>query len=68
MRKGADFAFYNYHYSRKQKGRSVRWTVANLELYIKSIGLNTQFYKMLGMCSDKYLEPDPVDVLLKFRE
>ena len=67
LRKGSDFAFYNYHYSRRQTGRSVKWTVANLEFYIKSIGLNTQFYKMLRMCSDKYLHLEPLVAMAKFR-
>jgi hypothetical protein len=68
LRKGSDFAFYNYHYSRRQRGPSIKWTVANLEFYIKSIGLNTQFYKMVRTCSDKYLHLEPADALLRFRE
>jgi hypothetical protein len=68
MKQGADFAFFNYHCSKKQGGRTLKWTVAKLEFYVKSLGLNLAFYQMIRQCAEKYVDLESALALEKFRE
>jgi hypothetical protein len=67
MRTGADFAFYNFHYSRTKPGRPTKWNIKKMEFYVKSIGLNTAFGKMIRECADKYKDLEATAAMDKFR-
>jgi hypothetical protein len=68
MRQGADFAFFNFHCSRKQTGRTLKWTVAKLEFYVKSLGLNLAFHQMVRECAEKHVDLESAVALEQFRE
>ena len=66
MRLGANFAFYNFHYSRTKPGRPKKWNIEKMEFYTKSIGLNTAFGKMIRECADKYKDTESSAAMDKF--
>jgi hypothetical protein len=68
LRCGADFAFYNFHYSRTKPGRPTRWNIKKMEFYVKSIGLNTAFGKMIREAADKYKDLEANIAMDKFRK
>ena len=68
LRSGADFAFYNFHYSRTKPGRPTKWNIKKMEFYVKSIGLNTAFGKMIRECADKYKDIEASIAMDNFRK
>jgi hypothetical protein len=68
LRIGADFAFYNFHYSKTKPGpRPINWTIGKMEFYVKSIGLNQAFSKSLRLCADKYKDDETYVAMNHFR-